>query len=345
MRAALITGREQVDLVDVEDVAPASGAITVDVTLCGICGTEVGSYQTGALHSPSVCGHEWVGVVSATGPGVAPSLVGERVVIAVCPPCGMCPPCSAGHGEHCRTASLMARGKDPLAPPHGGFAPRITVAADRVLPAHPALTDVEAAAVEPAAVSFHGIRRSGIRPGDLVVVLGAGPIGLLAMQMAKAAGAGHTVMVEPHARRRMLASALGADEVVEPEAAADHVLERSRGVGADVVIEASGVPALLQTAIDLCRSGGTVSLLSYSASPSQVSGSRILAHEITIVGSNAYTRADFGRVMDLIADGRVQIDPMHTRTVRLEELPGALSDLATASGEDVKIMVDPREGT
>jgi (R,R)-butanediol dehydrogenase/meso-butanediol dehydrogenase/diacetyl reductase len=342
MRAALITRAERLELVDVEVAPPGPGTVVVDITLCGICGTEVGSYRSGVLHSPSVCGHEWVGVISAVGVQVDAGLEGERVVIGVCAPCGSCPECWAGYSENCRVANLMGRGKDPLAPTHGGFARQITVAVDRVVPAHPGLSDVQAAVVEPAAVAFHGIRRSGIRPGDLVAVLGAGPIGLLAMQFARAAGAGHTMMIEPSERRRRLATELGADEAVAPEEATDRSLSTSRDVGVDVVIEASGVPTLLQTAIDLTRTGGTVALLSYLSQPSEVNGARIMAREARIVGANAYTRSDFRRTMDLIADGRVRVEPMHTRTVGLDGLSQALDDLAAGSGDDVKVLVDPR---
>jgi (R,R)-butanediol dehydrogenase / meso-butanediol dehydrogenase / diacetyl reductase len=342
MRAALITGERLVELVEVADAPPGPGTLTVEISLCGICGTEVGSFRSGVLHSPSVCGHEWVGVVSSVGAGVDAGLEGERVVIGVCAPCGSCPECRAGYGEYCRVANMMARGKDPLAPDHGGFARRITVAADRVVPASPALSDVQAAVVEPAAVAFHGIRRSGIRPGDLVAVLGAGPIGLLAMQFARAAGAGHVVMVEPSERRRRLATELGADEAVAPDEARDTTLAQSGDVGVDVVVEASGVPSLLQTAVDLTRAGGTVTLLSYLSRPSEVNGARIMARETHIVGANAYTRSDFRRTMDLIADGRVRIEPMHTRTVGLDGLPEALADLAAGTGDDVKVLVDPK---
>lgn len=343
MQAAIITGQGVVELVDVDDAPPGPGTITVDVTLCGICGTEVGSYRSGVLHSPSVCGHEWVGTVSAVGAGVEAALEGERVVIGVCAPCGRCPECSAGYSENCRVANLMARGKDPLAPEHGGFAPRITVAADRVVPADPRLTDVQAAMVEPSAVAFHGIRRSGIRPGDTVAVLGAGPIGLLAAQFARAAGAGHVTVIEPSERRRVLAVEVGADAAVAPEEAADHCLAVSRNVGIDVVIEASGVPALLQTAIDLSRAGGTVTLLSYLSRPSEINGARLMARETRLVGANAYTRADFARTMGLIADGRVRVEPLHTRTVGLDGLADVLAVLASGEGSDVKVLVDPRE--
>lgn len=342
--AALITGEQTLEYRSFPAGPPPPGCVTVDITLCGICGTDIASYRTGHLHSPAVCGHEWVGVLSAVGAGVAGLPEGERVVVAVPPACGRCPECRAGLTEHCRTTSMVARGRSPLAPPHGAFAPRITVEAGRVLPAHPALSDEVAAQVEPAAVAFHAVRRSRIAPGDTVLVLGAGSIGLLAAQFARAAGAGEVLVVEPAQTRRRLALQLGATVAVTPAEADDTARERTRGMGADVVLECSGVPALLQTAADLTRAGGVVGLLSFLAQPATVDGARWLARELTLVASNAFTHDDLRRSMAFLADGRVQAAPLHTRTVALDDLEPALQSLSAGPTEDVKVLVDPRSG-
>lgn len=342
--AALITGRETVEFRSFPAGSPPPGCVTVEVTLCGICGTDVASYRTGHLHSPAVCGHEWVGVLGAVGDGVDGLAEGERVVVAVPPACGRCPECRGGLAEHCRTTSMVARGRSPLAPPHGAFAPSITVEAGRVLPVHPALSDEVAAQVEPSAVALHGVRRSRITPGDTVLVLGAGPIGLLAAQFARAAGAGEVLVVEPSEGRRRLALELGASAAVAPDEAADAVQERTRGLGADVVLECSGVPALLQTAADLTRTGGVVGLLSFLSRPATIEGARWLAKELTMVASNAFTHDDVRRSMAFLADGRVQAAPLHTRTVALGDLESALQALAGGTTGDVKVLVDPRPG-
>ena len=198
--AALITGQEAVEYREFDEMPPSAGCVTIDIRLCGICGTDIASYRSGHLHSPAVCGHEWVGTISDIGPGVRNFDPGDRVVVAVPPACGRCPECRAGIAEYCRSVSAIARGRDELAPPHGGFARSITVAADRAIHAHPDLSDEEAAQVEPSTVAFHGVRRSRIGIGDTVVVQGAGPIGLLVMQFVRAAGAGQTIVVEPSAR-------------------------------------------------------------------------------------------------------------------------------------------------
>lgn len=341
--AALITARATVEFLDFGDDPPAPPCVTVEIALCGVCGTDIASFRSGHLHQPSVCGHEWVGTISAVGSEVNDLEVGARVVISVPPPCGTCPECRRGGGEYCRVVSNVARGRDPLAPDHGGFARRVTVLAWRVIPVHPDLTDEQAAQVEPATVAFHGVRRSGIAPGDLVVVQGAGPIGLFAAQFARVAGAGHVMVIEPSGYRRQVAEAVGADSAVIPTEAAEAVAELTDTAGADVVIECAGSPALLQAAADLARSGGTVSLLSFLAQPATVEAGRWLAKQLTVVASNAFTRSDFYRSMGFLADGRVLADPLHTRTISLAELPATLAELAAATGDDIKVLVDPRQ--
>jgi (R,R)-butanediol dehydrogenase/meso-butanediol dehydrogenase/diacetyl reductase len=340
--AALITAKETVTLRRFPQAAPPPGGVTIDIRLCGICGTDIHSFASGHLHSPAVCGHEWVGTVAATAAGVDGLREGDRVVAAVPPACGRCPECLRGLGDYCRTASLVARGRDPLAPPHGGFAGRITVQATRVMRAHPDLTDEVAAQVEPATVAFHGVRRSRITPGDTVVVQGAGPIGLLALQFARAAGAGDVLVIEPSPARRRLATELGAINALIPDEAPEYVQDHTQGTGADVVIECTGVPRLLQTAVDLARSGGMVQLLSFLSEPATISADRWLAKQVTVVASNAYTHDDFRRAMTFLADGRVLAEPLHSRTVGLDELEVTLRGLSAGPSDDIKILVDPR---
>jgi (R,R)-butanediol dehydrogenase/meso-butanediol dehydrogenase/diacetyl reductase len=112
-----------------------------------------------------------------------------------------------------------------------------------------------------------------------------------------------------------------------------------------VVIECAGVPRLLQTAVDLARSGGVVQLLSFLAEPATINAARWLAKEVTVVASNAYTHDDFRRSMAFLADGRVRAQPLHSRTVRLDELEATLSGLSAGPADDVKVLVDPRRGS
>lgn len=343
MFAALITGRSTVDLVEFPDPTPAEGGVVVDIAFCGVCGTDVHAYQSGAPYHPAICGHEWVGTVSARGEGVRDLSDGDRVVVAIAPICGRCPACRAGQSDHCQSAFLSALGRDPLAPPHGGFAPRIAVSKDRVIRADSRLSDEQAAQVEPATVSFHAVRRSRVRLGDVAVVQGAGPIGLGTLQWVRAAGAGVVVVVEPNERRRELAVALGAHHAVEPGTAADTLVkELTHGLGADIVYECVGRSFAVQSAVDLARRGGAMCLVGLADQPAPIDTGSWLVKEVAVTSALAYTRDEFEMSMSMIADGRFRTEPMHTSTVGLGGLDAALADLASGASVQTKVLVDPR---
>ena len=343
MFAALITGRSTLEMVEFPDPVPAAGGVVVDIAFCGICGTDIHAYQSGVPYHPAICGHEWVGVVSARGDGVRELSEGDRVVVAIAPPCGRCAACRAGQADHCQAAFMSALGRDPLAPPHGGFAPRIAVSKDRVVRADSRLTDEQAAQVEPATVSFHAVRRSRIRLGDVAVVQGAGPIGLGTLQWVRAAGAGVVVVVEPNRRRRELAMTLGAHHAVEPGSSADALVkELTHGLGADIVYECVGRAFAVQSAVDLARRGGSLCLIGLADQPAPIETGSWLVKEVAVTSALAYTRDEFEMSMSMIADGRFRTEPMHTSTVGLDGLDAALADLASGASTETKVLVDPR---
>lgn len=343
MFAALITGKSKLEMVEFADPTPSNTGVVVDIAYCGICGTDIHAYQNGQPYNPAICGHEWTGTISAKGSDVKNFGEGDRVVVAVAPACGRCAPCNAGQADRCMVSFLSALGREPGAPPHGGFAPRIAVSASRVVKAHPALTDQQAAQVEPTTVAFHAVRRSGIRLGDVAVVQGAGPIGLGTMQWVKAAGAGVVVVVEPNEQRRALASRLGAHHCVAPGAPADELVkELTKGLGADIVYECVGRPFAVQTAVDLARRGGSMCLIGLADQDAPISPSSWLIKEITATSALAYNHEEFDMVMGMIADGRFVTEPLHSATVGLDGLDAALADLASGQSVHTKVLVDPR---
>ncbi len=341
MRAGLVTGARSVELVEVPDPVPAPGVAVVDVARCGICGTDVHAFVSGEPYNPAICGHEWTGRVRAVGDGVRGVSEGDRVVGAVPAGCGRCPACRAGHADWCQAVFASMVGLDALAPPHGGFAPAIAVDAARLVAVPSALTDDQAALVEPTTVAVHAVARTGIRLGDLVVVVGAGPIGLLALQCARAAGAGRLLVVEPDEARRQLAERLGADEALPPEEGGARVLEATGGLGADVALECAGIGLTVQASVDLVRRGGTVGLVGVATGPATIVPAAWVVKEVRVVASLGYRRDEFATAMDLIDDGRVQVDPLHTATVGLDDLPAAFTGAADDPTAAVKVLVDP----
>ncbi|MFT5203338.1 MAG: (R,R)-butanediol dehydrogenase/meso-butanediol dehydrogenase/diacetyl reductase [Candidatus Aldehydirespiratoraceae bacterium] len=341
MHVALITGLRQVEIVEFPTPTPSLDGVVVDVALCGICGTDLHAYTGGREYNPAICGHEWTGVVSAKGNGVSRFTEGDRVVVGVPPACGACNACRAGHHAHCSTAFSFAVGRDEQAPAHGGFAPQIAVHQDRVIHAHADLNDEALAQVEPFTVSFHAVARSGIREGDLAVIQGAGPVGLMTMQCAAAAGAGEIIVIEPGESRRALASTLGATHVVHPDQAEEFILNRSNGLGADIVYECVGAAATLQAAVDLARRGGTMCLIGLAHGDVPINPRRWLGKEITVTSALAYLHDDFLQTMELVASGAFRVETMHTATTRLDGLAATLEDLASGNTSQTKVLLNP----
>jgi (R,R)-butanediol dehydrogenase / meso-butanediol dehydrogenase / diacetyl reductase len=343
MFAALITGSETVDLVEFPTPTPPDRGVVVDIAFCGVCGTDVHAYQSGKPYNPAICGHEWSGTVSAVGRDAKGIAEGDRVVVGAAPACGTCEACRAGQAERCSVAFLSALGRDALAPPHGGFAKQIPVAATRVVKTNPALTDAQAAQVEPFTIGFHAVRHSNLRLGDVAVIQGAGPIGLGTLQWVRAAGAGHIIVIEPNEGRRELALALGAHDALAPGAESTALVQQhTHGLGADIVYECVGRPFAVQAAVDLARRGGSMCLIGLADEDASISPVQWLIKEIRVTSSLAYFHEEFDMAMGMIADGRIVVDPLHTSTVGIDELGGALADLASGSSTQMKVLVDPR---
>lgn len=341
MQAALITGPSRVELREFPDPRPADGGVVVDIAYCGVCGTDVHAYTSGRRYTPAICGHEWTGTISAAGRSVSRIGEGDRVVVGVPKPCGSCAACLAGQTSHCITCSAFVHGRDPSAPPHGGFAPRIAVSVDRVIAAASGLDDETLAQVEPVTVSLHAVNRSVLRPDDTAVVVGAGPVGLTTMQCAAAAGAGQVIVIEPRETRRAMASTLGATVVATPEAAGDVVRERTGGLGADVVYECVGGGETLTTAVDLARRGGSVCMLGLADAEASIDPATWLSKEITVTAALGYLHHEFGDAMDLLIDGRVRVDMLHTSSTKVEGLAAVLDELASGESSQMKVLVNP----
>ena len=337
MKVGLVTGKRKLELVEMPEPAPAPGKAVVAITFCGVCGTDLHAYQSGAPYNPAICGHEWTGYVQSVGAGVGDVREGDRVAIGIATACGRCTACRRGDAAHCDDAFAGAIGVGPLAAPHGGFASHIAIDARRIYPVVPELSDVAAAMLEPATIAVHAVRRTPLRLGDNVIVIGGGPIGLLVVQAARAAGAGRIVLLEPQHSRRDLGKRIGADIAIDPAAAKD----TAGATDADVVFECAGVPETVQRSVELVHRGGVVSLVGFPNRPSEIDAAQWLIKEVRLTTSLAYQREEFAITQDLVADGRIDTAPLHTSTVALNGLADAFARLADAP-EEVKVLVDPR---
>jgi len=310
--------------------------VIVELGACGICGTDRAIFRGDTPQEfPIVLGHEYSGTIAAVGSEVQTLTAGQRVAVDPNITCGLCSFCRRDLPHLCSRLSPLGIAR------RGGYAERSAVPERNAHPLPDGVGLEEAALTEPLSCCVRGMQLANIALGDTVVVLGAGPMGCLLIQVARLEGAASIIVSEPMDARRQLALSLGADVVLNPASdVAQAVSEHTNGVGADVVIEAAGKLKTAEMALTLVRRGGTV--LWFGVPPAfermQISPYWVNDNEITIRGSfnNPLT---FSRSLELIGSGRVQVRPLITDSVRLREMAPAL-DLANFP-EAGKILVVP----
>jgi L-iditol 2-dehydrogenase len=342
MRAAVLHGREDVriEMVDVPRLEPGDVLLRPQAALT--CGTDVKVFRRGyharMIRPPAVFGHEAAGIVEAVGPGVEGVAPGDRVAVANSAPCGECPYCRRGSPSLC----------DDLLFWNGAYAEFARIPArivrQNLLPLEPDLEFRHAALVEPLACVVRGVEESWICEGQSVVVLGAGPIGLMFVALARLRGARVTA-VGRNAGRLARARALGAEEtiVARPDADVAAVLRRAHGgEGADVVVEAVGVPETCEAAVLSVRKGGVVNLFAGCPADTRIGidMQRMHYQELTIKSTFHHTPESVRKAFRLIADGRIDAGAFVTGEAPLERLPEVLRDLAHG-GEGLKTAILP----
>src|SRR5215831_2780457 len=312
-------------VLDVEtQSAPTPGPheVLIRVAACGVCGSDraifTGNHPAAA---PNVLGHEFSGTVSECGSLVTDLEPGVRVTVDPNVVCGQCSYCRRGFVNHCQRLKALG-----VTLP-GGYAEYCVVPESNAYKIRDSTSFAAAAMVEPLACCVRGIERADVQLGDVFVVLGAGPIGLLLVQLARLRGAAHVISIDPISSRRELAHALGADSVADADSAVVREVVRSatEGLGADVVIESSGQTVSAQLAVELVRTGGAV--IWFGVCPPddhlQVSPYHVNDRELTIRGSNInpFTHQV---ALTLIERGRVRVDELITDHVALTGLRTAL---------------------
>jgi (R,R)-butanediol dehydrogenase/meso-butanediol dehydrogenase/diacetyl reductase len=343
MRAAVFHGPGDVRVGFVPDPVPGPGELIVKVERAGICGSDVNRFRYGShpWPPPFIMGHEFCGTIADRGPGVSDWKVGAPVVVQPTLSCDRCFHCRDGHPNRCVEFSrrgLTGSGTD------GGFAEYVRVPAYQPH-ARPDALDVDVASlVEPTAVSVHGYRLAGIDRPEAVVVVGLGNIGLLAVLAARGLGAGDVVAVGKYAARQDLARAYGAGLVLEPDDPdlAARVRERTRGLGAPLVIEAAGAGDSLRTAVGLARKGGKIVVLGVFHQEVALDYRAILMEEKQILGSIIYRRPDFAEAIGILAAGGIDRARHITAEIGLDDIVSrGFRPLVERRAEHVKIQVTP----
>lgn len=325
-----------------ERPALGPGEIRIRVTRCGICGSDMHEYLNGphaipvgephglsGVSAPLVLGHEFTGEV-IEAPGGSDLSTGQRVAVEPEYRCGSCTACLRGDYNLCEDmgfAGLMG---------HGGMAEEAVLPRYMLHPLPDAVSDRQAAVLEPAAVALHAIRRSGLVAGQTVAVAGAGPIGLLLVQFAAVAGARRIVVSDISDARLARARAMGATETANPSR------ESLAGIaaGVDVAFEAVGMETALDDAIGAVRKGGKVVLVGLFGAPAQFDAFDLVNREVEIVPSCGY-RHVYPDLIGLIAAGAVDPAVIVTREVRLADVVSGGFETLSGPNDDIKVLVVP----
>lgn len=340
MRAGVYHPGEGLRLEERPVPQPGRGQLQVQVQAVGICGSDIHYYKDGhigdwVIERPHVLGHEFSGVVTAIGEGALGFELGDRVAIEPCLPCGACGACRAGRYNVCTNLRFIGS-------PHtdGAFAQYVIVQPRFAHRLPPSLDFELGALVEPTAVAVQAVRRSQLRLGQTVAIVGAGPIGLLTLAVALASGASAVFVSDVNARRLEKARELGATAVLDARSnAVEAVMELTDGRGADVVFEAVGSAATIDQAVAMAAPGGRLTVVGMSSQAVVPFNFLALqAKELDLASVWLYLDA-FPTAIALLASGRVDAGKIVTHRFPVAEIVAAMDMAASGRDSPIKVIV------
>jgi (R,R)-butanediol dehydrogenase/meso-butanediol dehydrogenase/diacetyl reductase len=318
------------------DPSPGPTDIVMKVHTCGICGTDLHMTED---HGPAftyprgaIPGHEYAGEVAEVGRDVKNFKVGDRICSLPFTGCGHCRACLSGEPSHCPEFRGLG----------SGFSEYALVSELTTVRLDERLSFDDGALVEPLAVGLHGVVTARIRPGDRVLVIGAGPIGLAAAFFARKLGAGKVAVTATSRRREAFALALGADEFLVPEkdqSLAELAMEKFGGLP-DIVMECAGVQGCVDSAINTVRPKGTVVIMGFCTEPDQFVPATTMWKEVILKGSNTYTIPEFTHVANALARESLEPRKMVSDRVTLDAVPGVLESLR-GPNDQCKVLINP----
>lgn len=338
MKAAVFHGLgKPLSIETVPDPKCGPGDVLMKINYCGICGSDLHATQEGVFVVPdgTILGHEVAAEIVEVGKDAKGQFkVGERVTTIPVNACASCSrTCRLGLGIHCPNNQITGFGIP------GAYAELLRADANHVLKLPNAVTDEEAAMVEPLAVGFHAVERSGMKPGANVLVLGAGPIGLSSALFAHFAGARRVVVSELAPNRRARALNFGATHTIDPsQAPVPEQFASIAGSAPDIIFECVGVKGLIQSCIEMLPPFGKVVVVGVCMQPDTIVPISGILKEAAVQFVLGYSKRDFEVVIDLLAADRVDPMPMLTRRVGFAELPAAFEALRTPT-DQCKVML------
>jgi L-iditol 2-dehydrogenase len=344
MKALLLSEYNHLEVTDLPSPTPGPDELLIRVAACGICGSDVHGYDgsSGRRIPPIVMGHEAAGIVTAAGSQVSGFKPGDRVTFDSTVYCGGCEFCLKGAINLCDNRQVMgvSCGEYSRA---GAFAEFLTIPARIAYLLPEALSFSEAAMLEAVAVALHGVAVSEMIGEETVLVIGAGMIGLLLLQAARAAGSSRVFVADVDATRLKLATDLGADQTIQASGVplVEEVLRLTGGRGVDVVLEAVGRDETIATGIDCVRKGGTVTLVGNISPQIALPLQKVVSRQIRLQGSCA-SAGEYPQAMELIVSGKIKVASLITAVAPLADGPSWFDRLHAREPNLMKIVLDPR---
>jgi (R,R)-butanediol dehydrogenase/meso-butanediol dehydrogenase/diacetyl reductase len=352
VRAARFHGKADIRVEDVDvPVVKTADDVLVEVLFCGICGTDLHEYSVGPIVTPTsphpltgvtipqTLGHEFSARVVETGGDVTDVAVGDRVAIMPAIVCGRCHFCRRGLGHLCVKFACTG-----LSAETGGLAQFALLKDYQVSTLPDDVSDLAGAVVEPASVAAYGIDRAGVRGGDVVLVTGAGPIGILSAMYASAVGAATVVIAEPNPNRAGLARAMDIGPVLDPTSGEleAYLADLTNGIGVDVTAECSGSTPGLTTALASTRRRGAVVQTGLHTRPATLDAMMLSEKDVSLIGSWCYLITDWPRIIRLIASGKYPVEKVVTAQIPLEDVVARGFDvLVDPRGDQLKVLASP----
>lgn len=342
MRAAVLHGAGDIRVERVPIPAPGQDEVLLKVAACGVCGSDIARMLTkGAHRLPLICGHEFSGHIVDAGDSVEGFADGELVSVPPLIPCFRCEPCQRGTFSLCEDYDYFGSRRD------GAYAEYVSVPATNLLKLPPAIHPLAAAMIDPAAIALHALWRTKLRTGNRVAVVGAGPIGLFAVQWARLAGAAEVVAIDLNEQKAAMAIEAGATVAVStPNDARD-----AAGDGFDVVLESAGAPAAEDLAVDLAGRHGHATFIGIPHAPvtlGEGTFNRFLRHEITLQGAwNSFSAPfpgdEWRTAAQCLANEQLLWKFMVTHELALEALPQTIRAMGERSIFSSKVLFLPDE--
>jgi len=349
MKAAVLFGFNDVRIAEREVPSPGPAEALVKIEACGVCAGDIKIITQGMPRQPPmgefIIGHEYAGTIVALGDTIDEFKIGDRVAVEVHKGCGRCRNCLMGKYTVCLNYGDSAKGHRANGfTTNGGFAQYAVNHVNTLSKLPDSISMDEATTITTAGTSLYGIDMAGgYIPGDTVVVLGPGSIGLMAVQCCKALGAGKVVLTGTRDSRLELGKKLGADAAVNVNNSdpVQKIKELTGGIGADLVLVASGNQTSLQQALEMTRKGGDITVLAHFDEPVMTDIGLAVKNGINIFTVRGEGRLSVHRALSLMQEGKINGSALITHTFPLEEINAALTTFAERSGDALKVVVHP----